>query len=48
MCYLRGMPRWQSNAVKGHLDRDGTLNQVHRPKRAIFKFTDISDTTTQV
>jgi hypothetical protein len=26
----------------------GTLNQVNRPKHVIFKFTDLSDTTTQV
>lgn len=28
--------------------RVGTLNQVHEPKREIFKFTDLSDTTQQV
>ncbi len=28
--------------------RGGTLNQVHRVKRIIFKFTDLSDTTSQV
>jgi hypothetical protein len=33
---------------KGHLDRSGTLNQVHGPKLTIFKFMDLSDTTTQV
>jgi hypothetical protein len=28
--------------------RGGTLNQVHRSKRVIFKFMDLSDTTPQV
>ena len=42
-CHIGGQT-WSKDDWTG----GGTLNQVHGPKRAIFKFTDLSDTTTQV
>ncbi len=46
------LPRWHATLAIKRSQRTfgpgGTLNQIHRPKRVIFKFTDLSDTTTQL
>jgi hypothetical protein len=44
VAYHVGGQTWSKDDWTG----GGKLNQVHRPKRTIFKFTDLSDTTPQV
>jgi hypothetical protein len=42
-CHVGGQT-WSNDDWTG----GGTFNQVYGPKHAIFKFTDLSDTTPQV